>query len=217
VGSKLRRLRVQAGVTGLAHQKREREAYRRRERAGRAERAKLEFQDGNVIVATNSPGGRLRTSSDLHERLKPAAAAFAGGAMPGIADDLAFHAAKLEEQRLDLAHILGPHDGAAELADGIHLAALARAHASIHPNHEVVEAVWEQALAELRRGVPPAELSALRKPEPTVTVRGDGPVSPPEPVVDAPPRPRTRRSGALLATVAVLAMLAGLEPPKGDR
>jgi hypothetical protein len=74
MGSKLRKLRVQAGITGLAHQKREREAYRLRERARRAERAKLELGDGFALVGVNSPGGQMRNSEELPAKLKPLAA-----------------------------------------------------------------------------------------------------------------------------------------------
>lgn len=148
MGSKLRRLRAKAGVTGLAHQKRLREAARRKERARKVQ---LEFQDGNVIVEVNSKGGQLRSSEQLRDALAALPAALPGSS------DLAFHRIRLEEQRIQLAHILGSHDGAEELADAITLAA--------RSSVDSADAVWERALAELRRGVPATELSALREPE----------------------------------------------------
>lgn len=159
MGSKLRRLRAKAGVTGLAHQKREREAYRLRERARRTERAKLEFQDGNVIVGVNSKGGQLRSSEQLRDALAALPAALPGSS------DLAFHRIRLEEQRIQLAHILGSHDGSSELADAIHLAAVKRAQESVNPNHEVIEDVWADALRQLRSGVASGDLTVLKGPK----------------------------------------------------
>jgi hypothetical protein len=214
MGSQLRKLRAKAGITGLAHQKREREAYRLRERARRAERAKLELGDGFAIVGVNSPGGQMRSSEELRSKLAPA---MLSAAAPGLASDLASQKIKLEQRRLEVAHILGSHDGATELADEIHAAAVARAQASIHPNHEVVDGVWEDALAQLRRGVKRHDLAVLGGL--TVVVKLD----PPPRVEPAPaaPEPSLRvpkRRMPPMATLLALAMTAGLAlPPREDK
>jgi hypothetical protein len=208
MGSKLRQLRAKAGVTGYAHQKRQREAARRKERA------RLSFQDGNVIVGVNSPPAML------------------GAAMPSFTSDLVLQKSRLEQRRMEVAHILGSHDGAAELGDAIHAAALARAQTSVHPNHEVIDDVWEDALRQLRSGVSSGDLTVLNGPN-GLDVHAKGSDLPsaamalaavgerlsgapglaPEPGMRAP-----HRRMAPMATLLALSMMAGLAlPPKEDR
>lgn len=223
MGSQLRKLRAKAGVTGRAHQKRQREAARRKERA------RFSFQDGNIIVGLGSPGGQLRSSEELRSKLTPAMVA---GASPAFASDLAFQKIRLEEQRIQLAHILGSHEGAEELADAIHLAAVARAQASVGQNSDVIQATWEQALAELRRGVATGDLTVLNGPK-VLVVGDDGPsaaaaiamaaerVAPQVAAPPATPEPGLRqpkRRMPPLAVLALLGMVGGLAvPPRRDR
>jgi hypothetical protein len=129
----------------------------------------------------------------IEQALAEAAAPAPAGALPFV-PFLPLLQARLEERRIELAHVLGSHDGAEELADAITLAARSS------PNS--VDDVWEQALRELRRGVPPTELSVLHKPEP-----------PKQEWHVHRPGQRSR-----LFSVLAMAMIAGLAvPPKGDR
>lgn len=206
MGSKLRRLRAKAGVTGHAHQKLQREAARRKERA------QLSFQDGNVIVGVNSKGGQLRSSEQLRDALAALPAALPGSS------DLAFHRIRLEEQRIQLAQLLGSHDGAEELADAIALAARSGVDSAAE--------VWERTLAELRSGVPATELSVLRKPEQpkvyeaeAIELKVGGEVVP---QVPEPPKQEwhIHRPGqrSRLFSVLAMAMIGGIAvPPRRDR
>lgn len=56
MGSKLRKLRQKAGVTGHKYQTKQ-----RREARARARRPNVVFQDDNVVVGVNSPGGELKS------------------------------------------------------------------------------------------------------------------------------------------------------------
>lgn len=187
MGSKLRKLRAKAGVTGESYQREQRRHARNREVLKRIANA----SPAAVTVSFDSSGGQLRSSEQLREKLTPAAAL--AGALPG-SSDLAFHRIRLEEQRIQLAQLLGSHDGAEELADAITLAA----RSSVDSHNEV----WERALSELRRGVPAAELSMLRKPEP-----------PKQEWHIHRPGQRSR-----LFSLLALAMVGGLAvPPRRDR
>lgn len=209
MGSKLRRLRAKAGVTGHAHQKRQREAARRKERA---RKVRLEFQDGNVIVGVNSKGGQLRSSEQLRDALAALPAALPGSS------ELAFHRIRLEEQRIQLAQLLGSHDGAEELADAITIAARSGVDSAAE--------VWERTLAELRSGVPATELSVLRKPEQpkvyeaeSIELKVGGEVVP---QVPEPPKKdwHIHRPGqrSRLFSVLAMAMIGGIAvPPRRDR
>lgn len=214
MGSLLRKLRAKAGVTGLDHQKRQREAYRRRERARRAERAKLEFQDGNVIVAMNSPGGHVEPES-LRSMLGTSLTA-----------EVVQRRIEADEHRVRVRQILGGEEQAiTALCDVIDQYGRYLGHRSTRPNYELLDESWEQALPELRTGAAPAELTASRWKAAQAT-EGSLPPAPERQSLSADDaarepgmRPKVRRSWALLATVAALAMVGGLSvpPPKGER
>jgi hypothetical protein len=194
VGSKLRRLRAKAGVTGHAHQKRQREAARRKEHARLRVVGSASGRLG--LEAAIDGAGKLEpeAKAGIEQALAEATAPAPVGALPFV-PFLPLLQARLEERRIELAHVLGSHDGAEELADAITLAA--------RSSVDSADEVWERALAELRRGVPPAELSALRKPD----------VAKSEWHIHRPGgRSRT------LATLLALSMMAGLAvPPKRER
>lgn len=133
MGSKTRKLRQQAGVAGERYQAEQRKLAQARLRAERLK---------SQAAVTSKRSGAAADSAFIHH--------------PFLA-----RAVKFEERKVKVRHILGSHDGADELADAIQLAAVARAQQSVHPNHEVIDAVWEGAIGELMRGLQPGELSAL--------------------------------------------------------
>jgi hypothetical protein len=231
VGSKLRRLRVQAGVTGASYQAQQR-ADARRARSTKAAPASC-TSCGSAV-----PDPRRMLCGECASRLARASVPIA----PSWVYD---EARKDHERRTRLAHTLGSHELAKELADAIHAAALAAAHASVHPNQEVIDDVWEQALAELRRGVPASELTAVRarqlsaedvRSERASRDRRDevlgqpfeaeaidlkiGGQSVPQGAEQPAPRApgmRRRSAPAMGAILAMALLLGGGEPPRGSR
>ncbi len=223
MGSQLRKLRVQAGVTGEAFQRTERLRAQARARAARVTKA--------APAACTSCGSAVQDPRKmLCGTCAAALAAASARVVPSWAGD---EARKNQERRIRLAHTLGSHELPTELGDRIQAAALAKAHASVGLNSDVVEAVWELALVELRRGVVPAELSALRvepprtAPAPVAVDLSDisaaAAIAQAGPAIDiAQPRPPAAgmslsRRMPMLAQVMVLSMLLADVPPKEGR
>ncbi len=196
MGSKLRRLRVQAGVTGYSYQARQRAETRRARSTKKAPAACTSC--GSAV-----PDPRRMLCADCSAKL----AAASTMVRPSWAAD---EARTNQERRVRLMHLVGSHEGAAELADAIQAAALAKTHASVHPNLDIIDGVWEQALAELRRGVSPSELSVLRP-------QGGLQPAPREPRPPAPGMSLARRMPLLQQVLAVSMLLVLAADPKEER
>lgn len=214
MGSKLRKLRVKACAAGERYQAELRRSAQAAERQRRAvaDKAVADVQRGGAFppltVQVNGVG---------------ATSANAALGMPGLTGDLVSDRIKLDERRVLVAHILGSHDGANELADAIQLAAIARAQQSTAPNHEVIDHVLGQALSELRSGFGPGELSALRGrvyDAEAIDLKIGG-KSVTQAAAEAPKRaPALRARGVrsmIPALVAALLLAGGSEPPRGSR
>lgn len=154
MGSKLRKLRAQAGVAGRAHQAMERAKARNRELADRAALTKLN-SCSSCGSAVKDPRKQLCDGCAL--RL----AASSTRLRPFVAEAID-RKVEFEERRIKVGHLLGSHEGAAELADAIQRAAIARAQQTTARNADVIDVLWGEALAELGRGVAPDQLSVLR-------------------------------------------------------
>lgn len=159
MGSKLRKLRAKAGVTGSAYQKRQREEARRKERAGRVRVVGSASGRLGLEVAVDGAGKiEPKSKAEIETAFVEAIqAGMAAGALPFV-PTMARIAA---ERRILLAHILGSHDGAEELADAIDLAAAARARVSV----DSADDFWEQALVQLRSGVATGDLTVFKGPK----------------------------------------------------
>jgi hypothetical protein len=126
MGSLTRKLRAQAGVAGRAYQ-----ADQRSQAAARARTLELASK---VAVSAKSPGSPF------------------GAPLPPSLAWAAEAARQAETRRVELAMVLGSHDGAAELADALDAYGTKLGRASSAATSDVRDWVWSRALLALRLG-----------------------------------------------------------------
>lgn len=217
MGSKTRRLRVAAGVAGHAHQADVRRAARAAARAAGSAGNRLETRGPHVLTTYTGSAASA---------IAQAGPAFA----PPWAVERARLAATRRAELRALLAVLAEGVESEPLADAIDVRARVQALESVHPNFAVIDDVWESALAELRRGVAPSDLSVLRLDRSDVEamkaampradeVRGE----PFEPeAAPAPREPGMRRVNRAvvpmaLATLLAMASLGAADDPKEER